>query len=570
MWGGLSAKAQDSLRLRYFFGALEPPKSIGSFIEKNAFADSAQAHLIAGQVVQKLQDASYLDASCDSLVFAAPQIYLYFSLGAPFFWASLSPGNLAPLLQSKISFKPKQWQNRPFEFSEFQRLADALVRYSETQGYPFATVRLDSFQVSGQQISGAIQYQSGPLIAFDTLQIAGNVKIKPAFLSTFLRIRKDKPFDQNRLNQVAMSLRRLPFLRLVQPVSVKFQAGKAYPQILLMPQKSGQVDGILGVLPNQERPNEVLLTGEFNLQLNNLFQTGKIFKAQWQRLRPESQLLQIEYEHPCLFRTNLDLQFKFYLLREDSSFLNLDRRLDLLYALPNATRVGLFASYKQSTAGTSAQTVRTATILPPFADTEVLMYGLTYEKKDLDDFFFPKKGKNIRFDIGIGNRNVLKNPLLSDSLYRDVILSSPQVNLTILYQQYWRLSRRSIFTMRAMGGYIFNNSLFLNDLFRLGGLNNLRGHNQNQFFASGYGIATIEYRFFIEQETYFYLFYDQALLQRQVLQNLTQDTPLGFGVGLSFSVKAGILNFVYALGQSNEQSISFDRSKIHFGIVSRF
>ena len=110
----------------------------------------------------------------------------------------------------------------------------------------------------------------------------------------------------------------------------------------------------------------------------------------------------------------------------------------------------------------------------------------------------------------------------------------------------------------------------INELFRLGGIGNLRGHNQNVFFASHYIIGNWEYRFLFDNYSYLFVFYDQGWLQQKTINSFIEDMPLGFGLGLNFPTKAGIFNIVYALGQTKNQSINFNRSKIHFGFISRF
>jgi hemolysin activation/secretion protein len=124
---------------------------------------------------------------------------------------------------------------------------------------------------------------------------------------------------------------------------------------------------------------------------------------------------------------------------------------------------------------------------------------------------------------------------------------------------------------RLKAGSLFNNNnIFLNDLHRIGGLKTLRGFNENNFFASRYGVATLEYRLYTDETSYLLLFYDQGYIYNQLDIQHREDLPLGFGAGLSFLTRAGVFNFVYSLGASSSQKLNFNLSKIHFGLVSRF
>jgi hypothetical protein len=65
-----------------------------------------------------------------------------------------------------------------------------------------------------------------------------------------------------------------------------------------------------------------------------------------------------------------------------------------------------------------------------------------------------------------------------------------------------------------------------------------------------------------------FLFYDQAYTFNELVNN--SDFPLGFGAGIYLGTGAGDLQLIYALGVSQEQSLSLDQSKIHIGYVANF
>ncbi|TAG91162.1 MAG: hypothetical protein EAZ20_03470, partial [Bacteroidetes bacterium] len=85
-----------------------------------------------------------------------------------------------------------------------------------------------------------------------------------------------------------------------------------------------------------------------------------------------------------------------------------------------------------------------------------------------------------------------------------------------------------------------------------------------------YLLATAEYRYFWENESYLFLFFDQALTQQKTFKEELNDTPFGAGIGLSFTTQAGIFQVAYALGQSKGQNFNTNRAKIHLGFVARF
>ena len=111
--------------------------------------------------------------------------------------------------------------------------------------------------------------------------------------------------------------------------------------------------------------------------------------------------------------------------------------------------------------------------------------------------------------------------------------------------------------------------IYQNELFRFGGLNTLRGFNEEELFASVKGLLTVEYRFLLDQSSNVFVFYDQCMYENNALEYF-KDRPFGFGAGISFGSKIGIFNITYALGKKFSNPIDFRSSKIHFGYTAYF
>lgn len=129
---------------------------------------------------------------------------------------------------------------------------------------------------------------------------------------------------------------------------------------------------------------------------------------------------------------------------------------------------------------------------------------------------------------------------------------------------------RSTLKISNQSAFIYGETLFQNELFRIGGLKTLRGFDEESIFASAYSIFTLEYRFILEQNSYMYVFGDGAWYENNSAKQYVNDTPFGFGAGISFETKAGIFSISYALGKQFDNPIQLRGGKIHFGIVNYF
>src|SRR5690606_28070087 len=117
------------------------------------------------------------------------------------------------------------------------------------------------------------------------------------------------------------------------------------------------------------------------------------------------------------------------------------------------------------------------------------------------------------------------------------------------------LGRRGTFRFAGQGGWMVNDDLYRNELFRMGGLKSLRGMDEASTFCSAFAIGTVEYRFLFEENSNFFLFVDQAWWEDASSDEGLGDTPLGFGVGTTFETKAGLFSLTYALGRQFDNPI---------------
>jgi translocation and assembly module TamA len=531
--------------------------------------DSASAILYIKNLITGLHKQSYMLASADSLFFRADTVFVSINVGDAFKWASLKAGNVGENILTAVGYREKLYHSKQFSYQQVALLEEEVLRYSENQGYPFASIYLDSVQIVNHTIAASLHYQTGPYIRFDTVIIEGTARFKQKYLAAFLRIGQGQPFSQQKLERAGQLLRQTPYLTINKPASVIFKNDRAYPVFFADERRASEIDGIVGFMPNEQRQSKLLITGELNLQLRNLFRTGKAVGVKWQQIRQASPRLHMAYEHPALFNTPFILGASFDLLKEDSTFLSINRYLSLAFHTGKAGKVQLYSGLKTSRLGNNAQ-YKPAESLPEFSDFNLLYYGIGYHWHNLDNYFYPARGVELSVDAWAGNKKILKNPFLEQTLYEKVSLSSVQFSVKGHINKYFRLSPRSVLLARAEGGKVINPYLFRNDLFRIGGLTSLRGFNENFFFASGYGIVTTEYRFFMEPTSYLFVFYDQAYIDSSISNKRNPEFPSGAGAGVSFNTNSGIFSLVYSLSQSDERALGFNFSKIHFGFTSRF
>ena len=530
--------------------------------------DSAEAVHILKTIITTLHEASYIAAQADTMLFVKDTAKAYIRVGSQFKWVRLSRGNIDGYLLDRSGFRERFYRDKPFRYREYNKMEESFIKISENSGFPFASIRLDSIQYTEQGLSAALNYQKGPFFTFDSLNIIGKSKTKKRFLMRHLRIYKGQPYSQQRVDESERMLRELPFLSQTRPPEVVFSQGKATVNLFLADKKINQIDGIVGFLPGEGTDKKLLVTGELNLGLRNLFGTGKSLNAEWKKIKQASQTLDLYYIHPKILGSSMDVRGDFNLFKQDSTFLTVVRKITFIQRTGTYSKINVSAGLKTSRPLTGVTDTSTA----KFANFNHYTYGLGYDRNTLDNIFYPRRGWVLSLLGYVGNKTIRPDPEFDPAYYAGTRLKSVQVNLEGMLEKFTRLGKGSVLMARLTGGRIFNNksNIFFNDLYRIGGLKTLRGFNENNFFASTYSVATLEYRFFTDETSYLLLFYDQGYLVNELSTVSRFDYPLGFGAGVSFTTPAGVFNFIYSLGNSKDQKISINLSKIHFGITSRF
>ncbi|MEP2773807.1 MAG: BamA/TamA family outer membrane protein [Fulvivirga sp.] len=556
------ALGQKKAQIRYL-DAEQPQRAVNF-----SFSDTTQFALKVEKAINELRSDGYLLAMSGRQTYDSSGVRIIdVHIGNQYTWLDLAPGNLPEVLYSKSGYNQKHFKDKPFEPKRFGKLVEGILKLSQNTGFPFASLQLDSIKINDSEVKASINYNPGPFITFDSLSLSGNGAVKKEWLQAYLGITPQQPFNQEAVDRIESKIKNLQFIKLKERPTITFQNEVATVHLNLEKIKSNQIDGIIGFLPNEKSDGSTLITGQFDMVLNNIFNSGKRIDVHWQSLKPKSQLLDMGYRHPNLFHSPLHFESSFYLLKEDSTFVNRKGRFEFQYT-PSNHWLSFFTRLESSRLllnDTDRQNSEDSRV-DEITDFNITYYGLSHQYRNVSATRVPN-GLLTYFEAAIGNKT-LRN--LDEIQTVNLNEKSTQYLFHSKLEWYRSLSKSLGIALKFNGGKLINDQLFLNDLFRLGGIESVRGFNESFYFASEYAVGTAELRYHYDQASYFFLFADQSYMYYNLKQNRFEDYPLGVGAGLSLQTKRGRLNLVYALGKSDEQPLSFSLSKFHFGYVANF
>ncbi len=562
------AGAQNKVGLRIVYkdsvNKIPYKHSVSKLYSTQAEATAAVQNLLSYYYKQ-----GFLAASIDSLGGDSTQVVVYFYIGEKYRYLNLHKGNLDSYLLSEVGFKEKYFADRTFKYEEIIKLSEKLMSYCENNGYPFASFRLDSVWIGDNTVDAAINFTKNNKIIVDSLVLKGGCKIARGYIYNYIGIKPGRLYDESAIAKINSRLRELPFANLIKPSEVMFTDHDAKIFLYLDKKKASKFYGILGILPNNQTTGKILINGELKLSLLNAFGHGEFIDLDWRSISKGTQDLKLNLAYPYLFGTPFGLNYKFTLYKKDTSYLTVDHNIGVQYFFNGQNHVKAFADIYKSNLLSSAG-FETITVLPDFADVSANLFGVEVNFEKYDYKPNPVRGHQLFFSGAGGVKHIKKNSAINEVLYDSIQLKSNQFRLILNANLFVPLFKKTTLLLNTENGYIINNTIFDNELFKLGGLRSLRGFDEESLRASYYNMFLFEMRYLFEKNSFFALFFNGAYYERNTQKAFVHDLPYGFGAGVQFDTKIGIFSLYYALGSQFGQTISFKQAKIHFGFTNSF
>ncbi|MDO9185096.1 MAG: BamA/TamA family outer membrane protein [Bacteroidia bacterium] len=513
-------------------------------------------------------DKAYLTASYDSLIVDSLHLKAYLNLGLPYKWALLKNGNVDEGVLSEIGYREKLYNDQPIYYKGVKRLQEKIITYYENNGYPFASVMLDSIVISEGTIKAQLKLSKNSEEKIDSIIIRGTAKISPVYLYNYLGIKPGNLYNESKLKKVNARIAEIPFIRSSKPANILF-TNKFNKLILNLEKKqASQFNGIIGILPDNNT-GKIMFTGDVSLKLQNGLGRGELIDLNWRRLQTQTQDLKLRLVYPFVLRSPFGVDYNFKLYKKDTTFLDINQNIGLQYIFTGGNYFKIFYNNKTSTL-LSTKGLEYSTTLPPNADIQNNMYGIGLKYEKLDYRLNPRKGFSFLGNASAGTKNIKINHKLNPVVYEKLKLNSTQYNADMEASVFIPVMDRTTIKAGVQAAFLYGETIFQNELFRIGGLKTLRGFDEESIYASAFSIFTLEYRYILEQNSYLYVFGDAAYYEKNSIGNIVHDSPIGFGAGISFETKAGIFSINYALGKQFDNPIQLRSGKIHFGIVNYF
>lgn len=533
-----------------------------------------------------LQAKGFVTSSLDSVLFDSTAANVVIYLGQQYKWAHINTTSADLQLLTISGWNEKSFTNKPINFDQLKNVQDRMLGYLENNGYPFAKIFLDSISMFEDSVSANLVVDRGPLYKIDSIRVYGNARISNDFLQHYLEIPNGTIYSREKLMGITKKIHELSFVEEEQPSNMSLLGTGSVLNLYLKQRRSSQVNALIGFLPNNDQlsSKKLLITGEANIHLRNAFGGGEALGLNWQQLQIKSPRLNIFYRHPYLFRSPLGVDFAFDMLRKDSTYLNINLNFGGSYVLSESESGRIFLQHFQtilSQGVNNAQVIATRT-LPDIADLKTDAIGVEFEKSKTNYRLNPRSGYEFKLGGSAGITKIKKNNAILelkdpsdptfdfDDLYDTVKLKSYQLKFISSVAKYFPVGKQGTFKTAISGGALLSDNIYRNELFQIGGYKLLRGFDEESQYVSQYAVGTLEYRYLIGLNSFFFGFMDGGWGRNNSRSSKNTHGYFGTGLGLALETKSSLFTIAWAVGKRDDTPFNLRQSKIHFGFLNYF
>jgi outer membrane translocation and assembly module TamA len=493
-------------------------------------------------------DKGFFKAGYDSVDYHTDTVFAYYNKGELHAWKRIDINVDNHSLKQKLS--SKKWQQKPPSPKRMVEIMDVVREEFQCLGYADCRVTTDSLNTEDNVVFWEIGVDMGNRYFLDSIHIIPEKIFPVNYLYYLSGMEKHSLFNPQKLRELESGLFNPQFAVLESIPELIFLDSSFHVKLQYKEEKNNSLNGVLGIVPGNEAEN-LYLTGEVFLNFHNVFHAAEEIKFQWNSFSPSSQKLDMSYFQPVIFGP-WGLVSKFNLLKQDSSFVNINFRLGanrFMYA----SGLNVFGEWF------STDLIEANPENDSIAGTKHQLIGLSYRFQKLDYVLNPKQGFALFVEAAAGVKQVSENNL-------SVFNSSLSVDWFLPIKNKWSLHLKNTSAMKYSPAGIKKN-----EMYRIGGLQNLRGQDEKSIFAMWYIINSAELLYYIDKQSAAFVFSDFALLNdNYTLKSVSSLIQYGIGAGFKLNTNIGLFSMNFAVPNSDSVYFDFRKTKVHIGYLNRF
>ena len=449
-------------------------------------------------------------------------------------------------------YKIRKIDNKEYYTVEINELEGFLKKTTKNladKGYPFNKIKLINIkEIDNSSISANLNVDLGEKRTLDKIKIKGYEKFHKSFTKQYLKLLTEETFDFEKIKEKSKKINNLGFVRQTKDPEVLFKKDSTITYLFIEKTENNSFDGFIGFATNEES-NKLELNGYVNLKLSNTLNYGEEITLDYKSTDNEDKFFKTNIIAPFVLQSPLGLELSLNLTKKDTSYTKDEQSIGVNYLTKNKHGISLHLSYLNSVSNLTIVNQSTKDYNSKF---QKIRYS--YLEPNINNKLIPIKFLNT-LEFSIGER-------------RDNTNTRKQIKYkTKTYNNFKITNKSSIYLNFESYGLISTN-FYQNEMLLFGGINSIRGFEENSIAANKLFMINSEYRFTIDNNIYINTILDSAYYENSLSD--IKGYIYGLGLGLNINTSSGVFKINYANGVKKGETVDLKLSKIHVSFSNTF
>ena len=435
---------------------------------------------------------------------------------------------------------------------KINQLEGFLTKTSEdiaNKGYPFNKVQLIDIKSYDQvNLYATVNIELNQKRKTDKIIVKGYENFPKTFTKHYLRYSTKDDFNFEEIKKKGEEIQKLGFVRQVKDPEVLFKKDSTITYLYLEKVKNNSFDGFIGFATNEES-RKLDINGYMDIRLNNSLNYGEQININYKSTNDSDRFLKTNIIAPYIFNTPFALELNLDLTKKDSAYTKDKQSVGISYLINNKHNVSFHISSLNST---SSLEIANELIKDYKSNFKKIKYD--FKKVNFNDKLIPIKFlTSVEYSSGNRKDNSGTN---NQNIY--LVRAFNNFNVT----------EKSIIYINVESFLLNSNNYYLNEMLLFGGINSIRGFEENSIPTNKMFLINSEFRFKLNNDIYINSIIDSAYYENIIENNSINIYGVGFG--LNINTKSGVFRINYANGIRKGQDIDLKLSKIHLSFSNIF
>ena len=408
------------------------------------------------------------------------------------------------------------------DIKQLRNFISELNNFYSSNGFPFNCVQFKPNFTIKDTIYSNLEIKTSDLRMIDNVIIKGYEKFPKNFIRNYIGIRKNRPVNLISLKKIDTLINELDFVSTSRPSQLLFTDTKSELYLNLKKQNVNEFDGFIG-FTNKEKKIE--LSGNLKIQLKNNFNYGESVSIRYVNDESEQETFETNISAPFIFNLPMQLNYNLNYFRKDSTFSNTYQFLKLDYIINNQLRSGIEYDFRKS--NTLTKTINQEDYESKFVGVSIKNQKLLRRKRGTDwNYLINSK---IKFGKRTAENYDSKQLILEASILKNFFLND-----------------KNHIQARFKINHLKSNNYLENELFRTGGVNSIRGFEENSILTNSFLLVNLEYTYGLNDELSVYPLFDLMHTANKIQRTI--ENLYAFGLGLKIKKNNYNLDLNYTVG----------------------